>query len=127
MKQLTLKALFLSGVAAFSMNVHASSVYEQCVSDAKMLIEAGIKGGNTAAREVQQKATLDQCKAELTAMEQKYKSQWKFTAADGKEYVKAPYSVMTPEDREKWAILFNAIDTKNFMGVRYLMAVYYRQ
>ncbi|WP_044409636.1 hypothetical protein [Thiomicrospira microaerophila] len=127
MKQLTLKALFLSGVAAFSMNVHASSVYEQCVSDAKTLIEAAIVGGTPAAREVQQKSTVDQCRAELTRMEQQYKSQWKFTAADGKQYVKAPYSVMTPEDREKWAILFNAIDTKNFMGVRYLMAAYYRQ
>jgi hypothetical protein len=127
MKQLTLKALFLSGVAAFSMNVHASSVYEQCVSDAKTLIEVGIKGGNTAAKAVEQKTTVDQCKAELTRMEQTYKSQWKFKAADGKEYVKAPYSVMTPEDREKWAVLFNAIDTKNFMGVRYLMAVYYNQ
>ena len=126
MKQLTLKALFLSGVAAFSMNAHSASVYEQCVGDAKALIEAGIQGGNPAAQAVQQKTTVEQCKAELTQMEQKYKAQWKFTK-DGKEYVKAPYSVMTAEDREKWAVLFNAIDTKNFMGVRYLMAVYYRQ
>lgn len=126
MKQLTLKALFLSGVAAFTMNAHAASVYDQCISDAKQLIEAGIQGGNTAAREVQQSVTLDQCKAELTAIETKYESQWRYEK-DGKQYVRAPYSVMTPEDRMKWATLFNAIDTKNFMGVRYLMAVYYRQ
>ncbi|HEY9017334.1 hypothetical protein [Thiomicrospira sp.] len=126
MKQLTLKALFLSGVAAFSMNVHASSVYDQCVDDAQKLIAAGIEGGNTAAREVQQSTTVDQCKAALTEIEAKYEGQFKFEK-DGKEYVRAPYSVMTAEDREMWATLFNAIDTKNFMGVRYLMAVYYRQ
>lgn len=126
MKQLTLKALFLSGVAAFSMNAQAASVYDQCISDAKNLIEAGIQGGNTAAREVTQSVTVDQCRAELTKMEVKYENQWRYTK-DGKEYVRAPYSVMTPEDRLKWATLFNAIDTKNFMGVRYLMAVYYRE
>ncbi|MBE0492952.1 MAG: hypothetical protein IBX48_01280 [Thiomicrospira sp.] len=126
MKQLTLKALFLSGVAAFSMNVHAASVYDQCVGDAQKLIAAGIEGGNTAAREVQQSTTIDQCKAALTEIEAKYESQYKYEK-DGKQYVRAPYSVMTAADREKWATLFNAIDTKNFMGVRYLMAVYYRQ
>lgn len=126
MKQLTLKALFLSGVAAFSMNVHAASVYDQCVADAQKLIAAGIEGGNTAAREVQQSTTIDQCKAALTEIEAKYESQYKYEK-DGKQYVRAPYSVMTAADREKWATLFNAIDTKNFMGVRYLMAVYYRQ
>ncbi|SFR51363.1 hypothetical protein SAMN03092900_0504 [Thiomicrospira sp. ALE5] len=126
MKQLTLKALLLSGVAAFSMNAHAASVYDQCIADAKLLIEAGIQGGNTAAREVQQATTVQQCREELTRMEVAYESQWRYEK-DGKEYVRAPYSVMTPEDRLKWATLFNAIDTKNFMGVRYLMAVYYRQ
>lgn len=126
MKQLTLKALVLSGVAAFSMNVHAASVYDQCVADAKQLIEAGIQGGNTAAQQVQQVTTVQQCREELTRMEVTYESQWRYEK-DGKQYVRAPYSVMSSEDRLKWATLFNAIDTKNFMGVRYLMAVYYRQ
>jgi ABC-type transporter MlaC component len=126
MKQLTLKALFLSGVAAFSMNAQAASVYDQCLSDAAKLIEVGISGGLTAAKQVQQSTTIEQCKAELTAMETKYENKWHYEA-NGKKYVRAPYSVMTPEDREKWATLFNAIDTKNYMGVRFLLAVYYRQ
>lgn len=126
MKQLTLKALFLSGVAAFTMNAQASTVYDQCLSDAAQLIEIGIADGLTGAREFEQSVSIDQCKAELTAMEEKYADQWKFEK-DGKQYVRAPYSVMTPEDRKKWATLFNAIDTKNYLGVRFLMAVYYRQ
>lgn len=126
MKQLTLKALFLSAVAAFSVNANASSVYDQCVSDAAKLIEAGKNGGLNAAKEVQQSTTLDQCKAALTEIEAKYENKWRYEE-NGKQYVVAPYSVMSEADREQWATLFNAIDTKNFMGVRFLMAVYYRQ
>jgi hypothetical protein len=126
MKQLTLKALFLSGVAAFSMNAQASTVYDQCLSDAAKLIEIGKTEGLTGARAFEQSVTVDQCKAELTAMEEKYADKWKFEK-DGKQYVRAPYSVMTADDRKKWADLFNAIDTKRFLGVRFLMAVYYRQ
>lgn len=126
MKQLTLKALFVTAVAAFSLNAQASDVYDSCLSDAAKLIEIGIKDGLSGAQAFEQSVTVDQCKAELTAIENKYADQWKFTK-DGKEYVVAPYSVMSTDDRKRWADLFNAIDTKNYMGVRFLMAVYYRQ
>lgn len=126
MKHLTLKALVLSGVAAFSMNAQANSVVDSCLSDASKLIDIAIKDGLTGAQAFEQSVTLEACKAELTAMEQKYADKWKYEQ-DGKQYVRAPYSVMTPADRKAWAELFNAIDTKRFLGVRFLMAAYYRQ
>ena len=118
MKQLTLKALFISAVAALSMNVQAAdSVYDQCVADAEQLISIGIKEGSTAARAYEQKTTVEQCMAELAKIEAKY---------GDKTIGLNPYSVMTPEDRAAWAKLFDSVDAKQFKGVRFLQAVYYR-
>jgi len=118
MKQLTLKALFISAVAAFSMNVQAADdVYGQCIADAEKIIELGTKAGATAAREYEQKTSVNACHKELNKIEAKY---------GDKTIGLNPHSVMTPEDRTKWAKLFDAIDAKQYMGVPYLQAVYYR-
>lgn len=117
MKHLTIKALFISAVAAMSLNVQASDVYSQCLADAEALIETAKTKGGTAAREMEQKTTVEACKAELATIEAKY--------AD-KSVGLNPASVMTPADRAKWAALFEAIDAKNFKGTRYNMASYYR-
>ncbi len=118
MKQLTLKALFISAVAAFSMNVQAADdVYGQCIADAEKLIEIGKAEGATAAREYEQKTTVEQCMAELAKIEAKYGDKTKGVN---------PSSVMTPEDRAAWAKLFDAVDAKKYKGVPFLQAVYYR-
>jgi ABC-type transporter MlaC component len=117
MKNLTLKALFISAFVAASVNVQAADVYEQCIADAENVIATAKKDGGPAARKIEQKTTLDQCKAELTAIEAKYGDKTKGVN---------PSSVMTPEDRAKWSKLFDAIDAKGFTGTRYRMASYYR-
>jgi len=118
MKHLTIKALFISAVTALSMNVQAAdATYDNCLADAELLISTAIKDGGPAARQIEQKTTVDECKAALTAMEEKY--------AD-KSVGLNPSSVMTPEDRLAWSKLFDAIDAKKFTGTRYNMAAYYR-
>ena len=118
MKHLTIKALFISAVAALSMNAQAAdTTYDNCLADAEALIATAIKDGGPAAREIEQKTTVDECKAELTAIEAKYGEK---TAGLN------PSSVMTPEDRLAWSKLFDAIDAKKFTGTRYNMAAYYR-
>ncbi|MDX1347566.1 MAG: hypothetical protein R3189_04870 [Thiomicrorhabdus chilensis] len=117
MKNLTLKALFISAFAALSLNVQAADTYGQCVADAENVIATAKKDGGPAAREIEQKTTVDECKAELAAIEAKYGDKTKGLN---------PSSVMTPEDRAKWAKLFDAIDAKKFTGTRYNMAAYYR-
>ncbi len=118
MKNLTLKALFISAIAAFSMNAQAeASVYDQCIADSEDLIALAVKEGSTAARAFEQKTEVAACMAELTAIEEKYGDKTKGVN---------PSSVMTPEDRKKWSALFDAIDTKNYKGVRYMQATYYR-
>ncbi|MBF6057899.1 MULTISPECIES: hypothetical protein [Thiomicrorhabdus] len=117
MKHLTLKALFISAVAAFSMNAQAEDVYGQCIADAENVIATAKKEGGPAARAIEQKTTVDQCMAELAKIEAKY---------GDKTVALNPSYVMTPEDRAKWAKLFDAVDAKKFKGVRYSMASYYR-
>ena len=116
MKNLTIKALFISA-AAFTMSVQAAdTTYDKCLADAETIISTAQKDGGPAAREVDQLTTLDECKAELTSMEEKYAEQ---------SVGLNPSSVMTPEDRLAWSRLFDAIDAKGFTGTRYLMASYY--
>ena len=118
MKHVTIKALFISAVAAFSMNVQAAdTTYDLCIADGEAVIAMAISDGGTAAREIEQVTTVEACKAELAAIEAKY--------AD-KSVGLNPSSVMTPEDRLAWSTLFDAIDAKRFTGVRYSMASYYR-
>jgi len=118
MRQLTLKALFISAVAAFSMNVQAADdVYSQCIADAEQIIKLGAEGGAEAAQAYEQKTTVNACHQELNKIEAKYGDKTKGLN---------PHSVMTPEDRAKWAKLFDSIDAKQFKGVPYLQAVYYR-
>lgn len=117
MKHLTIKALFISAVAALSMNVQAAdTTYDKCLADAEAVIATAQKDGATAARKMEQVTTVDECKATLTAMEEKYAEQ---------SIGLNPSSVMTPEDRLAWSNLFDAIDAKRFTGTRYLMASYY--
>ncbi|WP_130537231.1 hypothetical protein [Thiomicrorhabdus indica] len=117
MKHLTLKALFVSAVAAMSLNVQAADVYSQCLADAEKVITTAKAEGGPAARDIEQATTVEQCFAELNAIEAKYGDKTKGVN---------PSSVMTPEDRKKWAQLFEAIDAKKFTGTRYNMAAYYR-
>jgi len=117
MKHLTIKALFISAVTALSMNVQAAGTYDQCLADAETVIATAQKDGGTAAREIEQKTTVEACMAELAAIEAKYGDKTKGLN---------PSSVMTPEDRLAWAKLFDAIDAKKFTGTRYNMASYYR-
>ncbi|GKT11256.1 MAG: hypothetical protein ISEC1_P0219 [Thiomicrorhabdus sp.] len=117
MKKLTLKALFVSAIAAMSMNVQAEDTYGLCITDAETLISIAGKEGSTAAEAFEQKTDVATCMNELSKIEAKY---------GDKTIARNPYSVMTPADRGKWAALFDAIDTKKYKGVRYLQAVYYR-
>lgn len=117
MKNLTLKALLISAVAAMSMNVQAEDVYGQCINDAENVIAMAVKEGTTAARALEQKTDVEACMAELSKIEAKYGDKTKGVN---------PSSVMTPEDRAKWSALFDAVDAKKFKGVRYLQAAYYR-
>lgn len=123
MKQLTLKALFISAVAALSLNVQAAdSVYDQCVADGNMVIKLGKEQGAKAAKAYEQKTTVAQCFGALDKMEAPY-------IAKLGEKVKThnPSYYMTPEDRLKWSKLFASIDAKQYRGVEYLMGVYYRK
>ncbi len=118
MKQLTLKALFISAVAALSLNVQASvSVYDQCIADGDLVLKTGKEKGSTAAQAIDQKVSVRQCYAELTKIEAKYGDKIK-----GRN----PSYFMTPKDRVTWSKLFSAIDYKQYRGTRYLMGVYYR-
>jgi len=118
MKNLTLKALFISAIAAMSMNAQAADdVYSQCITDAENIIATALKEGSTAAQALEQKTEVAACMAELTKIEAKY---------GDKTVGVNPSSVMTPEDRAKWAKLFDAVDAKQYKGVRYLQATYYR-
>lgn len=118
MKQLTIKALFISAISALSMNVNAAdSVYDKCVTDGDTIIKLGKEKGSDAARAFEQKSSLKDCYAELDKIEAKYGDKTKALN---------PSYVMTPEDRAKWARLFDSIDAKQFRGTAYLMGVYYR-
>ncbi|MDA3806839.1 MAG: hypothetical protein PF440_02910 [Thiomicrorhabdus sp.] len=118
MKNLTLKALFISAIAALSMNVQAeATTYDQCITDSEDLIALAVKEGSTAARAFEQKTEVSACMAELTKIEAKYGDKTKAVN---------PSSVMTPADRKKWSALFDAIDTKKYKGVRFMQATYYR-
>jgi len=117
MKKLTLKALIISAVAAFSMSAQAASTYDMCISDANALIKTAKDKGITAAKALKQQTTVEQCFGALSAIEAKY----------GKKTENInPSYVMTPADRAKWSKLFDAIDAKQYKGVRFLQAAYYR-
>lgn len=117
MKQMTIKALFVSAIAAMSMNVQAADVAAQCIADAETVIATAGKDGGPAAKAVEQKTTVEECFAELAKIEAKYGDKTKGLN---------PSYVMTPEDKKAWAQLFEAIDAKKFTGTKYRMAVYYR-
>jgi ABC-type transporter MlaC component len=118
MKNLTLKALFVSAIAAMTMNVQAADdVYGQCIADAENVIATAKKDGSTAAQALEQKTDVATCMAELAKIEAKY---------GDKTVGLNPSSVMTPEDRAAWSKLFDAIDAKQFKGVPFLQASYYR-
>ncbi len=116
MKRLTIKALSIAAIAALSFNVQAS-YYDDCVADGNNIIQIGKTEGAAAAEAHEQKTTLVQCFRELEKIEAKYGDKTKGLN---------PSSVMTPEDRKKWAVLFDAISAKQFRGVPYLRGVYYR-
>ncbi len=116
MKNLTLKVLFISAAAVFSMSAQAS-VYDKCLADATLLIETAREDGIAAAKAIEQQTTVLECHAELSKIEAKY---------GDKTRGLNPASVMTPEDRLAWAKLFNAIDAKEFQGVPFLQAAFYR-
>lgn len=113
MKNLTIKALFLSAMAV-SMSAQAS--YDACVADGDKVIELAKTQGVAAARDYEQKTTVEQCFGELTKIEATYGDKTKGIN---------PYYVMTPADRAKWARLFDSIDAKRYQGVPYLIASYY--
>ncbi|BBP43856.1 hypothetical protein [Thiosulfativibrio zosterae] len=118
MKSLSIKALFISAFAVLSLNAQAAdSTYNLCVSDAENLISTAKAKGIKEAKALEQKTTLAQCYEELNAIEAKY--------GDATKGVN-PSAVMTPEDRAKWAKLFDSIDAKQFKGVPFLQASYYR-
>lgn len=117
MKHLTLKALFVSAIAAMSLNVQANDVAGQCLADAQMLISTAAKDGGPAARALEQKTSVEDCYAEVNKIEAKYGDKTKGVN---------PSSVMTPEDRKQWAQLMEAIDAKKFTGMNYSFASYYR-
>jgi len=115
MKNLSLKALFVTAMAAFAMNAQASN-YDACIADAEKVISLAMTTGVTAAKDYEQKTTVQECHAELTAIEAKYGDKTKGVN---------PSSVMTNEDRAKWAKLFDSIDAKEYKGVPFLIAAYY--
>ncbi|CAN8141526.1 Lysozyme inhibitor LprI N-terminal domain-containing protein [uncultured Thiomicrorhabdus sp.] len=118
MKTMTLKALVISAAVAGSANVQAADdVYGQCLADARTIVETTVKDGSTAAKALEQKTTVEQCFAELDKIEAKY---------GDKTRAVNPSSVMSAEDKLKWAKLFNAIDAKKFTGQEYRFAAYYR-
>ena len=117
MKHLTIKALFVSAVAAMSFNVQAADVAQQCLADAEKVIATAKEKGGAAARDVEQATSVEQCYAEVAKIEAKY---------GDKTIGLNPSSVMTPEDKKSWAQLMEAIDAKKFTGTRYNMASYYR-
>ncbi|VAW48507.1 hypothetical protein MNBD_GAMMA04-1731 [hydrothermal vent metagenome] len=117
MKNLTLKGLFIAVIATTSMSLQAANTYQLCLEDAENVINIAVKEGSNAAEAVEQKVDVAACMTELANIEAKY--------AD-KSVGLNPSSVMTPADRAKWAALFNAVDAKQYKGVRYLQAVYYR-
>ncbi|MDG4813502.1 hypothetical protein P8629_10830 [Hydrogenovibrio sp. 3SP14C1] len=117
MKQLTLKALFAAAVAVFSLNAQAAeSKYDQCVADGDNIIKLANTKGSEAARAYEQKTTLVECFGELSKIEAKY---------GDKTVARNPSSVMTADDRAKWAKLFDSIDAKQYRGTPYLQAAYY--
>ena len=118
MKSLSIKALFISAFAVLSMNAQAAdSTYNLCIADADALIAKAKAEGIKAAKAMEQKTTLAQCYEELNAIEAKYGDKTKSVN---------PSAVMTPEDRAKWAKLFDSIDAKQYKGVPFLQASYYR-
>ncbi len=117
MKNLTLKALFISVISVGSMSAYAENTYDLCLADAENIIETAIKEGSTSAQAIEQKVDVATCMQELAKIEAKYADQ---------SVARNPSSVMTPEDRARWAALFDAVDAKNYKGVRYLQASYYR-
>ncbi|MCF6253817.1 MAG: hypothetical protein L3J38_03625 [Thiomicrorhabdus sp.] len=118
MKKLTLKALFISAIAVTSMSSQATvNTYQLCLEDASHVINIAVKEGSDAAQAIEQKVDVAACMAELSEIEAKYADQ---------SVGLNPSSVMTPADRAKWAALFDAVDAKQYKGVRYLQAVYYR-
>ncbi len=117
MKNITLKSLFMSAIIVASVNVQAMNTYQLCLDDAEHVINTAIKEGSDAAQAIEQKVDVETCMGELAKIEAKYAGQ---TAGLN------PYSVMSPSDRAKWAKLFDAVDAKQYKGVRYLQAVYYR-
>ena len=118
MKSLSIKALFISAFAVLSLNAQAAdSTYNLCVADADALIATAKKDGIKAAKDYAQKTTLEDCYKELNAIEAKYGDKTKGLN---------PSAVMTPEDRAKWAKLFDSIDAKQYKGVPFLQASYYR-
>ncbi len=117
MKNLTLKGLFIAAIATTSMSLQAADTYQLCIEDATNVIDVAVKKGSDAAQAVEQKVDVATCMSELSKIEAKY--------AD-KSAGLNPSSVMTPADRAKWAALFDAVDAKQYKGVRYLQAVYYR-
>lgn len=118
MKSLTLKALFATAVAAFSLNAAAAgkSNYDLCVADGDTIVKLALKEGVEKARAYEQKTTVLQCYQELDKIEATYGDKTKGLN---------PSSVMTPEDRAKWARLFDSIDAKQYRGTPYLQAAYY--
>lgn len=117
MKNITLKSLFMSAIVIASMNAQAMNTYQLCLDDAEHVISTAVKEGSDAAQAIEQKVDVAACMNELSQIEEKY--------ADKIAGVN-PSSVMTPSDRAKWAKLFDAVDAKQYKGVRYLQAVYYR-
>jgi len=111
----SIKALFIAGISAVSLNVSAS-VYEDCITDGNAIVQTTKDKGAEAAQALKQKTTVEQCFAELSKIEAKYEDKTKGVN---------PSSVMNKEDRAKWAKLFSAIDAKQFKGVPYLQAAYY--
>lgn len=118
MKQLSITALFVSAFAVLSFSAQAAdSTYNMCIADADALVVKVKAEGTKAAKEMEQKTTVEDCYKELSAIEAKYGDK-----AKGLN----PSYVMTPDDRAKWSKLFDSIDTKQFKGVPFLQASYYR-
>lgn len=117
MKQSTLKALFVASLTAIAFNAQAeTSKYDMCVADGNTIVKLANEKGSTAAKAYEQKTTVLECYGELDKIEAKY---------GDKIIARNPSSVMTSEDRLKWAKLFDAIDAKQYRGTPYLQASYY--
>lgn len=116
MQKLTFKTLLVSALAVFSLSAQATT-YDDCVADADNILKITKEKGSTDAQAYEQKTTVQQCHLELIKIESTYGDKTKGVN---------PSSVMTPEDRKKWAKLFDSIDTKQFSGTAFLMSSYYR-